>query len=1196
MWKSERKLLVPLWLFLILAEIILRYSEATSLITIQEPNVFCLTCYRKIPGKKVAEVHIRNTLECERLEDCRQECEMQKTVLCEGFSYRRINSGSRGICELVSMPFSRMDLSKDFTTDSQYDYHGRDASCYRRITGHSYNNENEWRYPASKSPYRPLGLTDESWRTRQLDREFSPRFGDRIPDDFYGKPKDYDRRPGYETHYDDDSRHNLRPYGQQNQIFYRRGGGGRRGPDYGDYEYRKSYPSRIHDDGRNSFRIMDMDDYPQYPPKVNYYPKYPPIRDSHRYPDSMSDTNQMGPPFIVDHRKDPNHHWGYSGGTYGSQYGYDTNHVANYNPPKIDNNHHKHPRPFSNNHVYGQFYNYGGAFGYGDNYIPRDRDVTYGGTGYIRDCSVRTGAGFKIERSLIRSTYLAQNVDDCENLCLQEKTIICKTFSYRYNVESTDPTNNCHLSGIAYKDLNFYDDIEPDRNYDIYVMSKDRKNCIPAKQSSQQPPDECFWRVKSGFGMPEDVIKDKLTVAGFGDCEAECIKSQEFTCRSFVFRHSQGESDDSKNCFLSNWSTQEISPEKLVDFDGAELYERGSFGRGCEPYPLKPTLPPTDREVQYEEEVCYSTFRRPCRLSPYSITLSMRVDTELDCRKRCTKMRHRDDVPCWAYSYKIRGDKSDNNCLLSDIPSRDLRPGVDYVYDDDHVLFAWKELESRCQQKDDSYHIVGPASEPGRPLNFADVTRPSDYDDRPKPPPDGDNPGYHYPPPDKGKPSFDYPPPDSDNQGYHYPPPNKGKPSFDYPPPDKGKPGFDYPPSDNDSPGYHYPPPDKGKPAFYYPPPPSDPEYHYPPPPPLPDKGRPGYDCPPRDNENPRYYYPLTDKGRPGFDYKLLLRRPSQMEYDRPGSDYLPHDSGRPPLHLYGRPPPDFQRPDPNRRRPYFNGNRYPPPDGNHIHDDYPGVIPLDSDKGSLGSHYNGGMSDDKMHYPDGDHDNRLGAFIPNDQTIFQHYTVNGYPCKRGTKCESNKITGFWSCETEGSELGSWDYCCQPKSHCGYSKGFDYPWCYVGPSEKQWRPCSEKYFPYLPSSRPIIHPQRGHQEMERRIDDDDLDKNFLSRRWPVAYLHCEPPPGEKSPVTTTEIQKVTNSTSIRNRKWIAKTTEPPEKELRFIQAVPLIDPPENNKEIENTNNNTQFNNSESLLTRFRTAKVERINNPFQQSN
>lgn len=44
----------------------------------------------------------------------------------------------------------------------------------------------------------------------------------------------------------------------------------------------------------------------------------------------------------------------------------------------------------------------------------------------------------------------------------------------------------------------------------------------------------------------------------------------------------------SSNCYLSDWPTQEINPTTMPDMDGAEIYERGSFGRGCEPYPFPP--------------------------------------------------------------------------------------------------------------------------------------------------------------------------------------------------------------------------------------------------------------------------------------------------------------------------------------------------------------------------------------------------------------------------------------------------------------------------------------------------------------------------------------------------------------------------------------------------------------------------------
>lgn len=62
------------------------------------------------------------------------------------------------------------------------------------------------------------------------------------------------------------------------------------------------------------------------------------------------------------------------------------------------------------------------------------------------------------------------------------------------------------------------------------------------------------------------------------------------------------------------------------------------------------------------------------------------------------------------------------------------------------------------------------------------------------------------------------------------------------------------------------------------------------------------------------------------------------------------------------------------------------------------------------------------------------------EYSTFRFYTVNGYPCKKGTKCEKNKIAGFWGCETEVGGYDSWDYCCAPTHHCGFSQGYHYPW------------------------------------------------------------------------------------------------------------------------------------------------------------
>ena len=68
-------------------------------------------------------------------------------------------------------------------------------------------------------------------------------------------------------------------------------------------------------------------------------------------------------------------------------------------------------------------------------------------------------------------------------------------------------------------------------------------------------------------------------------------------------------------------------------------------------------------------------------------------------------------------------------------------------------------------------------------------------------------------------------------------------------------------------------------------------------------------------------------------------------------------------------------------------------------------------------------------------------------------YTVNGDRCLRGG-CRLNVDVKYWFCEVEGG--AGWDYCCRPEHRCGYSEGYQYPWCFVGEAGyDQWRPCDE---------------------------------------------------------------------------------------------------------------------------------------------
>lgn len=98
---------------------------------------------------------------------------------------------------------------------------------------------------------------------------------------------------------------------------------------------------------------------------------------------------------------------------------------------------------------------------------------------------------------------------------------------------------------------------------------------------------------------------------------------------------------------------------------------------------------------------------------------------------------------------------TEENCLLSDVPIRDLRPGLDYVYDDDHVLYAWKDLDPYCLVTSytlDDDHVFGGQSSL-KPL-LPDYSRPDLSPDRYPMKPDNTYPdprpfftkpgGYHH--------------------------------------------------------------------------------------------------------------------------------------------------------------------------------------------------------------------------------------------------------------------------------------------------------------------------------------------------------------------------------------------------------------------------------------------------------------------
>ncbi|XP_076377147.1 uncharacterized protein LOC117227714 isoform X1 [Megalopta genalis] len=372
-----------------------------------------------------------------------------------------------------------------------------------------------------------------------------------------------------------------------------------------------------------------------------------------------------------------------------------------------------------NEHSSEKFYNYGSAFGYDDSYhvpaVAPSKDYGFGDTRDAtptgRRCFITYATGSKLGRHVLRKSCLARDPKQCEQLCLAETAFVCGSFAYRYNVLTTNPTDNCLFSDLSHKDISSYTDLEPDRDYNVFVLVEDPNVCYSKEETSHLPAEECFLRVRSGFGIPADIARKSTFAHNLGECQFACTMSQEFVCRSFVFvyattRHRErgperGRTDP--NCFLSDWPSGNIDPVDMPDMDGAELYERSSLNHGCRTYPLVPTVPELAAFYEkgshstHSDELCYTRYHKPCKLMSHAIVTSTRTPTKSECRQRCSSMRYAGTIPCMSFNYMgTSADDTRHNCWLSDISIQDLRPNLDYTHDDNHVLYTWKDLEPSC--------------------------------------------------------------------------------------------------------------------------------------------------------------------------------------------------------------------------------------------------------------------------------------------------------------------------------------------------------------------------------------------------------------------------------------------------------------------------------------------------------------------
>ncbi|BES97279.1 PAN domain [Nesidiocoris tenuis] len=615
-------------------------------------------------------------------------------------------------------------------------------------------------------------------------------------------------------------------------------------------------------------------------------------------------------------------------------------------------------------------------------------------------------------------------------------------------------------------------------------------------------PDECFVRIRTGFRLDRGVILASIHVPALYDCEYECTNQRKFTCNTFSFRYSSVPGGD--NCQLSDKiygvldSYTDILPDR--DYD---IYDRNPNGRqGCQP-------------KRFWGSDCFERVKTGLKLKDAMIKFSIKVSSLSECEAACINMPY---FTCRAFSFRYGpptiGDREDN-CLLTDWTTSDGNMNInkDFAIDPECELYYRGSYGHGCEiGRYPEYSPIGGFERP-RPPPPSGGYRPGGYL-----PPDspGDNfipsrPGYY--PPDKPdiippKPGPAYLPTPDD--GYQRPPPREpGSNAYLPPPPRPDGDGFPIkppggnaylPPADRpngylppDKPGNGQLPPPRPGPA-YLPIPPEKPDRAY-----LPSRGR----YPPDYRKGDDFYrggnyYPISKPGgnrylppspneNTVFGVKGYSPRPSdEMCYIRsstparllPGAVkvamWCPSESQCKEECTRAREKTrfrcatisyrdgqcelsDIEQRDLRLGYDYLQDKEFwmftwdfgtpncynPPP---------PGRPPLLTD---LNAYADRGVAE-----------------------TWAHFTVNGQPCRAGTVCTMNPEVGVWSCPVDN---GDWDYCCRSGHHCGYSEGYNYPWCYVGSADRdQWRPCSDSYYPYAHSGKKL--------------------------HWPVAYLHREGPP------------------------------------------------------------------------------------------
>ncbi|XP_076388512.1 uncharacterized protein LOC143263903 isoform X7 [Megachile rotundata] len=614
--------------------------------------------------------------------------------------------------------------------------------------------------------------------------------------------------------------------------------------------------------------------------------------------------------------------------------------------------------------IYDQSINHHGRFLSGDDSRNRILDSlanrnerTASSSLFVRICHRKIQAGKKMVKLLAERVINCEKLQDCCRACAYEKSFVCRGFNHRHGTDDSRCT--CELTSASYSRMDADDDFLVDTDYDYYEREQ---NCLPSTQFDdgsrwKNDPSEHYERTKPETWLnAKNANEDRYHVSSSAIDHHTPNRELDYgpaRFQQFHYEDSLGfiPQENTRNRNV-NWKQrfQNHYPD-FVDHDTFPEYpvnyDKVSYSDARSPSSIKPRLEnrllfgqnrfsvsntdeyPDGRHLNYgnafgyndnyvsakkqsvhEERDQLSTTRKCSIKTITGSKLSRNVlrktclthDFE-QCEQLCT---NETDFPCESFAYRINADNAGDNCLFSDISMQDLRPNLDYVYDNGHLLYSWKDFDPYCSVPTNHFHAIN-------------VTPAAAFEKHDRP-----------------------------------------------------------------------------------------------------------------------YWFTTSNRSRPqvhpfNADIPIAIRDPTtraettkfQFESYRHNFD---HDSNN-----------------------IENGSLY----------------------GSTGFERDFTFHRSK------------------ELSTFQRYTVNGYPCKNATVCQRNEITGFWSCEIEQGEHGSWDYCCEPDHRCGFSRGYHYPWCYVGMNEDQWRPCSETYYPYFLSKNRSLYRQ---------------SPKYIARHWPVIYFHEMQPP------------------------------------------------------------------------------------------